>query len=233
MSLIALIIRTGYLQLVMGEHYLAMSNKRVANSVVVKAPRGEIYDRNGKPMISNRVGYALQFLKTDGTNDEIYEMLLKCLNILTDSGYIYEDSFPVDMSGNEYIFNDDNGDGSIDDEKSNWFDSVKESKDKKFIDLNKNMSASEVLAFYRNYYKISNDYNEYDYIIGMDSWNYKNILRITGGDPENKVHLLLEFAGLSRDIADPWYTGNFDKTYEDICEGCEAFLHNLLLDSKL
>lgn len=162
MSLIALIIRTGYLQLVMGEHYLAMSNKRVANSVVVKAPRGEIYDRNGKPMISNRVGYALQFLKTDGTNDEIYEMLLKCLNILTDSGYIYEDSFPVDMSGNEYIFNDDNGDGSIDDEKSNWFDSVKESKDKKFIDLNKNMSASEVLTFYRNYYKISNDYNEYD-----------------------------------------------------------------------
>lgn len=78
-----------------------------------------------------------------------------------------------------------------------------------------------------------NDYNEYDYIIGMDSWNYKNILRITGGDPENKVYLLLEFAGLSRDIADPWYTGDFDKTYEDIYKGCEALLHSLVLDNKL
>ncbi len=77
------------------------------------------------------------------------------------------------------------------------------------------------------------DYNKFDYIIGMDAWNYKNILRITGGDPEGKVSLLLDFAGLSRDIADPWYTGNFDKTYEDICKGCEALLHNLLLGNKL
>lgn len=77
------------------------------------------------------------------------------------------------------------------------------------------------------------DYNKFDYIIGMDAWNYKNILRITGGDPEGKVSLLLDFAGVSRDIADPWYTGNFDKTYEDICKGCEALLHNLILEDKL
>lgn len=77
------------------------------------------------------------------------------------------------------------------------------------------------------------DYYIYDYIIGMDKWNYKNILRIVNGDPEGKVSLLLSFAGLSRDIADPWYTGNFDKTYEDICEGCEALLHNLLINNKL
>ena len=77
------------------------------------------------------------------------------------------------------------------------------------------------------------DYNSFDYIIGMDSWNYKNILRITGGDPEGKVSLLLNFAGSSRDIADPWYTGNFDKTYNDVCEGCEALLHNIILEGKL
>ena len=77
------------------------------------------------------------------------------------------------------------------------------------------------------------DYNKFDYIIGMDSWNYKNILRITGGDPEGKVSLLLDFTGVSRDIADPWYTGNFDKTYEDIFKGCEALLHNLILEDKL
>ena len=74
------------------------------------------------------------------------------------------------------------------------------------------------------------DYDNYDYIIGMDKWNYKNILRITGGDPENKVSLLLSFAGSSRDIADPWYTGNFDITYEDIREGCEALLNNIILE---
>lgn len=68
------------------------------------------------------------------------------------------------------------------------------------------------------------DYAEYDYLIGMDDWNIRNMLRITGGDPEQKIRKLLEFAGSSRDIADPWYTGNFDVTYDDIVEGCEAFL---------
>jgi len=77
------------------------------------------------------------------------------------------------------------------------------------------------------------DYSKYDYIIGMDRWNYKNMLRILGGDPEGKVSLLLEFAGSSRDIADPWYTGNFDQTYSDILEGCEALLHQLLLEGKV
>ena len=72
------------------------------------------------------------------------------------------------------------------------------------------------------------DYDKYDYIIGMDRWNYKNILRIVGEDTEGKVSLLLEFAGSSRDIADPWYTGNFDQTYEDILEGCEALLLRLI-----
>ena len=72
------------------------------------------------------------------------------------------------------------------------------------------------------------DYDKYDYIIGMDRWNYKNILRIVGEDTEGKVSLLLEFAGSSRDIADPWYTGNFDQTYEDILEGCEALLQRLI-----
>lgn len=68
------------------------------------------------------------------------------------------------------------------------------------------------------------DYEEYDYLIGMDDWNVRNILRITGGDPQQKIKKLLEFAGSSKDIADPWYTGNFDVAYDDIVEGCEALL---------
>lgn len=68
------------------------------------------------------------------------------------------------------------------------------------------------------------DYKEYDYLIGMDSANIRNIKRIVGYDIDNKVHKLLDFTNNSRDIADPWYTGNFDRTYEDIVEGCEGFL---------
>lgn len=68
------------------------------------------------------------------------------------------------------------------------------------------------------------DASEYDYLIGMDANNIRNMKRIAGGKHEEKMKRLLEFAGMDRDIADPWYTGNFDKTYEDIVCGCEALL---------
>lgn len=70
------------------------------------------------------------------------------------------------------------------------------------------------------------DYEKFDYLIGMDGANIRNMHRILGADPEGKVHKLLEFTKRERDIADPWYTGNFDVTYEDIKEGLEGlFLH--------
>lgn len=72
------------------------------------------------------------------------------------------------------------------------------------------------------------DYKAYDYLIGMDDWNIRNMQRIAGGDPDHKIYKLLEFANSSRDIADPWYTGNFDVTYDDIVEGCEAFLDMII-----
>ena len=71
------------------------------------------------------------------------------------------------------------------------------------------------------------DYDKYDYIIGMEQYNIRSILRIIGSDPEKKVSRLLDFSKNPRDIADPWYTGNFDQTYDDIYEGCQAFLEKL------
>lgn len=68
------------------------------------------------------------------------------------------------------------------------------------------------------------DYKKYDYIIGMDESNILNIRGICGEDSENKIFRLLDFSENVRDIADPWYTGNFDKTYEDVVEGCNGFL---------
>ncbi|MBQ4067729.1 MAG: low molecular weight phosphotyrosine protein phosphatase [Lachnospiraceae bacterium] len=73
------------------------------------------------------------------------------------------------------------------------------------------------------------DYDEFDYIIGMDEWNIRNLNRILGGDPDGKIYKFLTFAGSDRDIADPWYTGNFDATYNDVVEGCRGLLKFLAL----
>lgn len=72
-----------------------------------------------------------------------------------------------------------------------------------------------------------NDYEKYDYILGMEDSNIRNIIRIVGEDREEKVSRLLDFSDNPRDIADPWYTGNFEITYRDIVEGCEAFLDKI------
>ena len=68
------------------------------------------------------------------------------------------------------------------------------------------------------------DYDKYDYIVGMDRENMRDLGRLTNGDPKGKVHLLLEFVGENRDVADPWYTDDFDATYRDVKMGCEALL---------
>ena len=78
------------------------------------------------------------------------------------------------------------------------------------------------------------DYDKYDYLIVMDQRNVTNLMRILGDDPEQKVHMLLDFAGREGEaIADPWYTGNFDITYEDIVEGCEGLLAHLKEEGNL
>ena len=68
------------------------------------------------------------------------------------------------------------------------------------------------------------DYEKYDFLIGMDSWNIRNMNRIAGTSDGEKIYKLLTFAGSGRDVADPWYTGDFDTTYNDSVEGLEAFL---------
>lgn len=72
------------------------------------------------------------------------------------------------------------------------------------------------------------DYEYYDYIICMESYNIRNVLRIIDEDKDKRVHRLLDFSNKPRDIADPWYTGNFDETYNDVVEGCTALLEHIL-----
>lgn len=71
------------------------------------------------------------------------------------------------------------------------------------------------------------DFEEFDLIICMDSYNMRYLKRVAPEDCQNKLHLLLEYVGLPRDIADPWYTGNFDDTYNDVLRGCTALLEEI------
>lgn len=85
------------------------------------------------------------------------------------------------------------------------------------------------------------DYDRFDLLIGMDSWNIRNMHRICGGDPERllsgplagkgKIHMLLDFTDRPGDVADPWYTGDFDATWRDVLEGCQRLLE-LLVPSR-
>lgn len=68
------------------------------------------------------------------------------------------------------------------------------------------------------------DYDNFDLIIGMDAENMRDMGRLFGNDPAGKVYKMLEFAGIDRDVADPWYTGNFDATYDDVHAGCIGLL---------
>ncbi|MCF0159513.1 MAG: low molecular weight phosphotyrosine protein phosphatase [Bacteroidaceae bacterium] len=71
------------------------------------------------------------------------------------------------------------------------------------------------------------DYGRFDWLIGMDSANIRNMRRMCGGDPEGKIRLLLDFTGAPREVADPWYTGDFQATWDDVSAGCEALLRHI------
>ena len=72
------------------------------------------------------------------------------------------------------------------------------------------------------------DYSRYNLLKGMDSWNIRNMRAISGGDPEGKIRMLMDYTNRPGDVADPWYTGDFEATWRDVLEGCEALLSQLM-----
>ena len=72
------------------------------------------------------------------------------------------------------------------------------------------------------------DYDRFDLLIGMDEWNIRNMTRICGGDPDGKIHKLLDYTNRKGDVADPWYTGDFDATWRDVSEGCQCLLDDIM-----
>ena len=71
------------------------------------------------------------------------------------------------------------------------------------------------------------DYRRFDLLIGMDRWNIKNMEDICEGDDEGKIHMMLDYTSRPGDVADPWYTGNFEATWRDVLEGCQGLLRTL------
>lgn len=138
---ILMLLRLYNLQVVNGEAYLETSSMRATAAVKEKAPRGDIKDRNGKTLVTNREGYSLLWIKTAAPNSEINEMLIKLAEILAESDYEFSDSLPVSQYPYEFTFKDENGNGTEDERKA-WFDSKKR--------LNEQMTAEEVINFYRD-----------------------------------------------------------------------------------
>ncbi len=159
---VILFSRLIYLQVIKGEEYYEQVTHRLNTTFAVKAPRGKITDRYGKPLVTNRLGYSIKFKKTDATETEINDSLLKVINILIECGYEYSDTLPISEYPYGYTFEDENQNGSTEDERSDWF-----SKKKK---LTKDMSATQVLEYYRdNVYNVDGDYtpNEIRKIVGI------------------------------------------------------------------
>lgn len=77
------------------------------------------------------------------------------------------------------------------------------------------------------------DYDQFDWLIGMDFANLRNMRRMCGGDEQNKIHLLMDYTHRPGEVADPWYTGNFEATWQDVREGCEGLLQYLTKESPL
>ena len=74
------------------------------------------------------------------------------------------------------------------------------------------------------------DYEDYDLLIGMDRMNLRNMQRLYGGDPQGKICLLLDYTDRPGEVADPWYTGDFEQTWQDVCAGCRGLLDELERD---
>lgn len=76
------------------------------------------------------------------------------------------------------------------------------------------------------------DYDRFDFIIGMDYANIRDLNRLFGGDPENKVSKMLDYTDRDGDVADPWYTGDFSATWRDVSEGCHGLFRQILMDKR-
>ena len=151
----ALFVQLFNLQVINGEEYYNQSQKRINATITQKAPRGEIMDRNGKVLVSNREGYSVLLQKTLCTNEELNKKMLGILNVLEKYGFEYIDSLPISFYPYEFTFSDNNNNGSVEDEKEKWFSQRRK--------ITKDMTPEEIIEYYcKNVFDISSEFSERD-----------------------------------------------------------------------
>ncbi len=151
--LVVIFFRLFDMQVINSEEYIEQSKKRVSATMTQKAPRGEIMDRNGEVLVSNREGYSVMLQKIICTNGELNDKMLKILEVFEKYQNPYVDSLPVSSYPFEYTFTDENGDGSSEDEKENWFSNKKK--------LKSTMTADEVMKYYcDNVFYVDDKYSD-------------------------------------------------------------------------
>ena len=144
------------LQVINGGQYDAVANDRLTTNIVEKAPRGEILDRYGTRLVSNKVGYSVIIQKTDMNDAEFNNVLNELIGILYANGCEYYDDLPISFAPYEYRFEDENADGSVEDEKTAWF----EQNDAHDIDVTPEMNADAAMLALKTEYGVSSSYSE-------------------------------------------------------------------------
>lgn len=145
----AIVWRLYDMQIINGEGYKNLSDQRISANITQKAPRGEITDRNGKVLVTNRKGYSIKLQKTSISDEEFNAMILKLFEIFGEEGIVFTDTFPVSVDAPFYFT------FSSDEEKNKWFSSAPKG-------VNKNMTADELLEFYRDAYKVAHTLEQVD-----------------------------------------------------------------------
>jgi len=144
----AIVFKLYNMQIINGAGFKNLSNQRISANLVRKAPRGEITDRNGKVLVTNRKGYSIKIQKTNISNEEINGVLLKLFKIFDEEKYIITDTLPITTTEPfSYTFKNY-------EEKNKWFENNK--------GLNKEMSAEDVLNYYKENYSITQDLNPFE-----------------------------------------------------------------------
>ena len=144
------------LQVLKGEQYYEIANDRMTTNIVEKAPRGEILDRYGTTLVSNKVGYSVVMQKTDVKDEEFNDIIKKLVDIFYSTQCEYYDDLPISFAPYQFKFEDENEDGSVEDEREAWF------KNNSHLGkgIEENMSADQIMQAYKEIYKVSDVYSE-------------------------------------------------------------------------
>lgn len=146
------------LQIIKGDQYLEVATERLTTNVTEKAPRGEILDRYGVQLVTNKVGYSVVLQQAGQTDEELNAVIKRLIDVLYSEGCEYNDTLPITYEPYEFAFTDEDGNGSTENEKAAWFDN------NKYIDdeITREMSAGDVINAYKQIYEVSDIYDEAD-----------------------------------------------------------------------